>query len=253
MKINTFYILILILFFQNTLAQSDSIQIDNHLTPNKKIEIQQVAIPASLITLGIVGQIKPLKQISTSTQQEVVKHFDRKYRFDDYLQYTPALGVFALSNLGFQARHNLKERLIITATAYTIAGIGVNSIKYTTKVMRPDQSQANSFPSGHTTTAFVGAEILWQEYKDENIWIGITGYTLATTTGIMRIINNRHWITDVIAGAGLGILSAKIAYWILPTTSRWFSKDKNKSLILTAIPTYISENKSGGLSINLNF
>ncbi len=95
-------------------------------------------------------------------------------------------------------------------------GISVNSIKSTGNVIRPDGSSNNSFPSGHTAISFVGAEFLWQEYKDVSIWYGISGYLIASGTGFFRMYNNRHWLTDVSMGAGIGILSTKIAYWTLP-------------------------------------
>ena len=65
-------------------------------------------------------------------------------------------------------------------------------------------------------TAFSGAELLWQEYKDINIWYGISGYTVAAATGFFRIYNGRHWLSDVAMGEGIGILSTKIAYWTFP-------------------------------------
>ena len=92
----------------------------------------------------------------------------------------------------------------------------VNILKKTGNVERPDGSSTNSFPSGHTATAFMGAEFLYQEYKDVSIWYGVGGYAIATTTGALRIYNNKHWLTDVAAGAGIGILCTKAAYWLNP-------------------------------------
>jgi len=40
----------------------------------------------------------------------------------------------------------------------------------------------------------------------------VGGYTIATLTGFMRVLNNRHWISDVLVGAGIGILSADLGY-----------------------------------------
>ena len=72
----------------------------------------------------------------------------------------------------------------------------------------------NSFPSGHTYIAFVGAETLRKEYGEEYPWLAVAGYAVATLVGTMRIYNDRHWAGDVLAGAGLGILSVNITYWI---------------------------------------
>ena len=65
------------------------------------------------------------------------------------------------------------------------------------------KEQYTSFPSGHTTTAFAVASVLAHGYKDK-IWIGITSYSIATLVGISRINDNKHWATDVLAGAVLG-------------------------------------------------
>ena len=85
----------------------------------------------------------------------------------------------------------------------------VNILKQTGNIERPDGTSKNSFSSGHTATAFMGAEFLYQEYKDISDWHDITGYIVATGTGMFRMYNNRHWLTDVAAGAGIGILSTK--------------------------------------------
>ena len=94
--------------------------------------------------------------------------------------------------------------------------VSVKVLKNTTHVERPDFSNYVSFPSGHTATAFIGAEFLHQEYKSISPWIGISGYAVAAATGALRMYNNKYWFSDVVAGAGIGMLSTKIAYWIFP-------------------------------------
>ena len=93
-----------------------------------------------------------------------------------------------------------------------MAGL-VNGIKYTAKEMRPDGSTRNAWPSGHTATAFLAATILHKEYgMTRSPWFSVGAYTLATATGVMRVLNNRHWISDVLSGAGIGILSVELGY-----------------------------------------
>jgi membrane-associated phospholipid phosphatase len=59
----------------------------------------------------------------------------------------------------------------------------------------------------------MGATLLAHEYGNRSIWIPIAGYTAATATGVMRVLNNRHYLSDVVVGAAVGILTAELAYW----------------------------------------
>jgi membrane-associated phospholipid phosphatase len=63
--------------------------------------------------------------------------------------------------------------------------------------------------------AFTGAELLRREYGEEYPWVAVAGYAVAIAVGAMRICNNRHWLGDVLAGAGLGIMSVTLVYWAL--------------------------------------
>jgi membrane-associated phospholipid phosphatase len=65
-----------------------------------------------------------------------------------------------------------------------------------------------SFPSGHTTAAFSAATVYAMEYKDKPI-IPIISYTAAALIGLSRITENKHWFTDVLAGATLGYLTGR--------------------------------------------
>jgi len=77
----------------------------------------------------------------------------------------------------------------------------VNGLKLTTGVLRPDATNYFSFPSGHTAAAFMAATLLYKEYGFKGYWIGLVAYAAAIVTGFTRILNNRHWLFDVIIGA----------------------------------------------------
>ena len=188
-----------------------------------------LVIPAALIARGALSIDS---RFDHKLQRYVTDNVKGKLRIDDHLQYLPIAGVFALPNLGMEPAHNLKERLLIGATAYAMTAVFVNSMKYSVRQLRPD----NTFPSGHTATVFTGVEILYQEYKHSQPWVGITGYVVATGVGLLRIYNNRHWASDVVAGAGIGILSTKLSYLLFPYTSRILGKRKQSQPIEKAIP-----------------
>lgn len=134
---------------------------------------------------------------------------------DNYTQFAPAMLALGLNVAGVEGRSNLGRFAVSSALAYGIMAGIVNPIKYGAKEMRPDGSTRNSFPSGHTATAFVSATILHKEYGlTRSPWYSIAGYGVATATGVMRVLNNRHWISDVLSGAGIGIFSTELAYGI---------------------------------------
>jgi membrane-associated phospholipid phosphatase len=127
--------------------------------------------------------------------------------------------------------------------------VTVLALKDITKEERPDGSSNNSFPSGHTATAFAGAEFMYQEYKDKSIWYGISGYIVATATGAFRVVNNRHWVTDVVAGAGIGIITTKAAYWMYPYLNKkvFTKKEKEKKVSSMITPYYNGKQLGCGL------
>jgi membrane-associated phospholipid phosphatase len=108
-------------------------------------------------------------------------------------------------------------------TSAGIMGLSTHFVKQGVHRLRPDNVGNNSFPSGHTASAFAAAEFLYQEYKDVSPWIGYGGYCVATATGTLRLYNNRHWVSDVVAGAGFGIASTKISYLIYPYIKKMFT------------------------------
>ncbi|HHH54908.1 MAG TPA: phosphatase PAP2 family protein [Bacteroidetes bacterium] len=235
----------LTLFSQN--IKTDTIQKKKNSTFNYK----SLIIPTVLIGYGVVDlENDGLKFINSKIREEVIENIDSKFTIDDISQYVPFISVYGLNAIGIKGKNNFKDRTIILGTAYLIMGTTVTATKKITAIERPDGSNFNSFPSGHTATAFMGAEFLYQEYKDVSIWYGISGYLVATGTGFFRMYNNKHWLTDVAAGAGIGILSTKIAYWIHPFIKRTIFKDKEKSTGML-LPFY--NGKEAGLSITLLF
>ncbi|MEQ3662865.1 MAG: phosphatase PAP2 family protein [Flavobacterium sp.] len=225
----------------------DSLQIKQ----NSKFKYEALIIPTVLIGYGVVGiESDGLKFFNSEIKEEINEHIDDKFTIDDISQYTPALSVYGLNAMGIKGKNNFKDRTIILGTAYLIMGGTVNGLKNISGVQRPDGTSRNSFPSGHTATAFMGAEFLFQEYKDVSIWYGISGYLVATGTGFFRMYNDRHWLTDVATGAGIGILSTKIAYWIHPFIKRNLFKN-NENTIGTVLPFY--NGKEYGIGIALQF
>ena len=93
------------------------------------------------------------------------------------------------------------------ATSAIIAnGLCTYGIKFITGRIRPDGTNRRSFPSGHTSSSFLAATIADDLYGSK---IGVPAYLLAGLTGLSRIHDNKHYLSDVIFGAGLGIALGK--------------------------------------------
>lgn len=202
----------------------------------EKFNWTQLIAPASLITVGGIGVKNGWFKSINEDIRDDMSHMrgDCYLHADDYMQYLPALGYVSIGFInGNPGRHSLKERLCAGVTAYTAMALITNLTKVLVKEHRPDSGARNSFPSGHTATAFTGAELMRLEYGP---WIGLGGYAVAAGVGFLRLYNNRHWFNDVLAGAGVGILSAHIGYWLLPFERRLFRiKPKYDMTILPAV------------------
>lgn len=183
--------------------------------------------PGALIAVGTFATYNGwCRKISRSVRDGMTDiRKDHYLHFDDYVQYVPAVVYLGLGFTGIKAKHTFLQRLAVGATSYISMAALTNILKYTIREKRPDSNARNSFPSGHTATAFTGAELIREEYG--NAW-GAGAYVVATGIAFMRLYNGRHWLNDVIAGAGIGILSARIGYWMLPLYNKWFHWDKKK-------------------------
>jgi len=245
--------LIRVLFLLSTFsitAQSvkDSVKIDSK--QQFKFNYKQLIIPVALIGYGVYGlENHDLKLFNAEINEEVTEHIDEKITIDDFGQYAPLAALITLDVAGVKSKSNRRDQLIIATTSQLLMGLTVRVLKKITHEERPDYSSFNSFPSGHTATAFSGAELLYQEYKDVSIWYGISGYVVASGVGIFRMYNNRHWFTDVVAGAGIGILSTKIAYWLYPTINKIFNP-KESNTRTSFIPFYDGQTLGFGLVSN---
>lgn len=174
---------------------------------------------ATSLTLGGIGSLftfqPDVNSLQVGLRDNIVEADMPRIQVDNYIQYLPALTPVVLNLCGVESRHPFGKMLMLEGGSYLL-GLGwVEALKYFVGIQRPDFSAFNSFPSGHTFTAFTGAEILRREYGQEYPWIAVAGYTVATLVGLMRIYNNRHWAGDVLAGAGIGILSVTLVYWAL--------------------------------------
>ena len=163
-----------------------------------------------LFIAGIIAKSEK-NAFKQQTKHSLVTNF--KTGIDDYTQFFGPAAVVGLKLGGYEGRSDWPRLLASAGMGYGIMALLVNTIKNSAKEMRPDGSTANSWPSGHTATAFVGATLLHKEYGlTRSPWFSVAGYGVATATGVMRVLNNRHWISDVLSGAGIGMVSGELGY-----------------------------------------
>lgn len=137
-----------------------------------------------------------------------------RYHYDDYIQFSPAAAMLLIKTCGVESRSDWGRMIAADAFSTAIMAGVVNGVKYSVRRLRPDESTRNSFPSGHTATAFMCATMLHKEYGWRSPWISFAGFTVASITGASRIMNHRHWCTDVLGGAIVGVGSVELGYLI---------------------------------------
>lgn len=195
-------------FRKPTLSNTSlSMKIDR-LTSTKFYQMTYVSIPA--IAGGLI--VKSEDDHFRSLRDEYMPSFS--YHYDDYLQYAPGALMLGLKLGGVKGRSSWERMLVSDAFSSLIMAGTIYSLKSTTNVTRPDGSNNHSFPSGHTATAFMTATMMHKEYGGRSPWYSIAAYSMATATALSRQMNNKHWLSDVMVGAGIGILSTEIGYYL---------------------------------------
>lgn len=221
------------------------------LAAESRFKPTQLILPGALIAVGAWGVSDGwLRDVSRDVRHGM-QHLSGGHtlHIDDGLRYVPLAGYLALGSIGVPGRHNLRDRALIAAGATASMLAITQPVKWAVKERRPGApEECNSFPSGHTAVAFMGAELLRSEYE---WYVGLAGYTVAGGVAFLRLYNDRHWLNDVVAGAGVGILSARIGEWLLPVWHRLFKLDHGPTGAV--MPTYDPSTRCVGLAAALTF
>lgn len=157
----------------------------------------------------------------------------------DYGQVAgPAIGtLFGIQGM-IMKNETSKETAYLSYESFVFAGALSGIIKFGLGRERPEKtdhafrfkpfSGDSSFPSGHTTEAFAAATVFSEQYPH---WaVIIPSYAAATAVGFSRMYANKHWMSDVIAGAFLGTA-------VSHSLRRWHRKQKNSDQSLQIDPS----------------
>ncbi len=212
---------------------------------------QTIAVPGAMIVYGLIAlKNNELIRLNQHIRRDIHPVTPgTESRLDDYLQYAPAIAVFSLPLVGVHGQHGFVDQVMMFGLSNIILNMTVQPAKRIFKSMRPDSSDHLSFPSGHTTEAFANAELLRLEYRGQSPWYGIAGYAAAATTGYLRMYHDKHWLNDVVAAAGIGILSTRLSWYFYPRLVKLITG--KPTLKVAVLPTW--HQGSAGLAIFRRF
>lgn len=243
----------LMLFCQLATLCAQDIQTTDSVKPHMSVadysfKPTSLILPASLITVGAVGTaIDGMNDFHLFSRKDSVNYI----RIDDYMEWGMLGWVFVCDLMG-KEKHNWLDQFFLIGLAEGLNAGMTRTVKHLVNEKRPDGG-AYSFPSGHTANAFLGAHMAYKEFKDSNPWLAYSGYALATFVAGSRLHNNRHWVADVVAGAGFGILSVELAYLIYFPVRNAIARNVNRkhagNLVLS--PTFT--NQGGGFYLSYRF
>ena len=178
-------------------TETDSLPAHHISITEYKFQPKSLILPASLIAVGAVGTaVDGMNDFHLIHRKDSVNQI----HIDDYMEWGMLSWVFICDLMG-KEKHSWIDQLCLVGLGEIINAGLTRGTKYLVNERRPDGGKY-SFPSGH------------KEFKDSNPWLAYSGYALGLFVAGSRIYNNRHWVADVIAGAGYGILAAELSYLI---------------------------------------
>lgn len=248
-------LLVLLAFIAVFLQPSRAQRRDSVYTASEQFKWTKLIAPGALVGTGAICTLSPWYRAHVN---EPVRDWALRVSggierpFDNYLQYA-GYAEYALGMAIGAGEHGPWEQLLAVGTAILATSAMSWTVKHTAGVMRPNGANTESFPSGHTVTAFLAAELVRLEFGP---WWGLAAYTVAGVTAFMRVYNNWHWTSDLLGGAGIGILGANIGYWLLPLERKWFHLDSKAVQVHASALPYAAPTPVGscyGVSLALNF
>lgn len=233
-------VLIVTLLSQILSAQNDTLMI------SKKRLLPKLIVPTVLI---ISGSLLSGSETEKKWQVDIRNKVGNDYHngLDDYVQYVPYAQIYLGDLMGLEAKNHWFDQTKNIFLGGMATLVITHSLKRGIGKLRPDGSSTHSFSSGHTATAFLGGTILYHEYKESNMLFASSGYLFSGTAGGLRVANNRHWVSDVLAGAGIGILVGNLLYHFEPLKN-WNPFKNTKNITFSPIITNDEVTFTAGLT-----
>lgn len=213
-----------------------------------KFKASRFILPAALLTVGAVGTaIDGMNDFHLFTRKDSVSFVNA----DNYLEWG-MLGWVFLCDLMGKEKHSFVDQVFLLGIAEGINGGTLQLLKRTIDLRRPNGADL-SFPSGHTANAFLGAHLAFKEFKDSSPVLAYSGYAAALFVAGSRVYKNKHWVADVVAGAGIGILSVELSYLIYFPIRNAIVRNMNLKASQNLVLAPMINEKGGGVYFSFRF
>ena len=210
-------------------------QVHTSLNGDTFVPAHELIAPTLPIVLMVGGMVASQEDIRSPVQQWIPAFLSDQYTWEDYVQHSAYLlwGVTWI-DAGVSSRRIVKQGLylfsITAANALVTAGL-----KAAFRTRRPNGG-LYAFPSGHTSHAFATATAFYLLVYPKYPILRYASFALASSVAIGRVIHNRHWVGDVLFGAGLGIiLPIALDRYLVPLRYHP-TKSSSKALSFFALP-----------------
>lgn len=195
---------------------------------------ESITAPANRIVIGatVLGALAAAQvddQLTDYAQKnglipESLARIGDNYVVGGWAAFSLSGGILVQHILSGNSRSKLWDKFEYAWTSIVVTNYLTNGLKYSVGRERPDQSDKRAFPSGHTSHSFVVAAVSHELFGYR---ISLPAYAIATVVGLSRINDHKHYLSDVVFGAGLGTI-----------IGRGFGKIyNNRSVSTNVIPT----------------
>ena len=217
-------------------GQQDSLR--NKHNKKTRFEYKAYIVPSVFIGSGLFINTTKSRFSKQNLQQSIQRKYATQTKVDNYLPFIPIAQMYGGKMMGLQSKNNYFNQTKNLFFAQLFTSIITHGLKRATNLTRPNGAKY-TFPSGHTSFSFSSASVLFYEYKETNLAYASSGFLSSGATGLLRLSNNKHWVPDVLVGAGIAILVTHLVYHFEPLKN-WnpFEKRKQRKQHRNYVPVY---------------
>ncbi len=251
---------LLIIFFVsilniNSFSQNDSLIISERPTAIPAVEpIKKSFFDVAWAPIGLsVLSVDLMRDSAKFGLQDMIHSYvpdDFETDLDDWIQYAPIAIMYTADLFKVPSKNTVwnQTKFLVMSELGTAAIVW--SLKLGLGIQRPNNGAYTAYPSGHTSQAFVASQVLFNEFRETNKAIAYSGFLFSIPTGALRIVKNKHWVPDVLLGAGIAMLVTNAIYHFEPLKdwNPWKKKDRN--IDVGFIPSISNDFYGGHLTLN---